>query len=125
MRGAGSKGAASCYTIDVTEAEPGKPNTLGCAIFAIAILGLVIGAGLWFAKSKDAAMTPCEKYGAIANRVLYNCHSGLDKAPEHHTAVCERALDPTPACLKRLEALTCDELRVPPEVATGEACARK
>lgn len=109
----------------MADEESHRANSVGCALIAIAALGLFLGAALWLSKRDDAAKTPCQRYAAVANRVLANCHSGLSKSVDHHTAVCERVIDPTPACMKRLEALTCDELRVPPEVATGSACARE
>ena len=118
-------GAASCYTIDVSDAESSKPNYVGCSLIAIPILALFVGAGLWLGQRQDAAKTPCQRYASVAARVLHNCHSGLTKALDHHTAVCERVLDPTPACLERLDALTCEELQLPPEVAAGAACSRK
>lgn len=109
----------------MADEESHKANSVGCALIALVALGLFLGAGLWLGKRDDASKTPCERYAEVAYRVLYNCHSGLSKAVEHHTAVCEQVIDPTPACLERLEALTCDELRRPPEIATGAACARK
>ena len=109
----------------MADAEPKKPNAIGCGLVVLAVVGVFVGGGLWLGKRKDAAMTPCERYGAVANRILYNCHSGLEKSPEHHTAVCEQHLDATPECLQRMESLTCDELRRPLKVATGAACARK
>lgn len=115
----------SCYISVVADAESNKPNKPGCALIAIAIVGLFVCTGLWFKQHSDASKTPCQRYAAVAARVLYNCHSGQPKAEEHHTAVCERVLDPTPACLERLDALSCDELQLPPELAAGAACARK
>ena len=109
----------------MADAVSNKPNYAGCALIVIPIVGLFVGAGLWLGQREDAAKTPCQRYAAVVARILYNCHSGQTKAPEHHTAVCERTLDPTPACLERLEALSCDELKYPPEVAAGAACARK
>tara|TARA_R110002073_G_scaffold334897_1_gene525496 strand:+ start:46079 stop:46408 length:330 start_codon:yes stop_codon:yes gene_type:complete len=109
----------------MSEEESHKANNVGCALIALVGIGLFLGAGLWFAKQDEASKTPCERYAEVANRILYNCHSGLSKSVDHHTAVCERAIDPTPACLQRLEQLTCDDLRQPPEIAAGAACARK
>jgi hypothetical protein len=109
----------------VADADSKKSNNVGCALIAIALLGLFIVTGLWLGRRDDAAKTPCERYADVAARVLYNCHSGQTKELEHHIAVCERVLDPTTACLERLDALTCDELNQPPERAAGAACARK
>ena len=109
----------------MAEEESQRSNNIGCVLFAFAAIGIFLGVAFWLGKRDDAAKTPCERYAEVAYRVLYNCHSGLPKEVDHHTAICERALDPTPACLERLESLTCDELRSPPEIATGEACARK
>tara|TARA_R110000868_G_scaffold55996_1_gene173756 strand:+ start:100 stop:522 length:423 start_codon:yes stop_codon:yes gene_type:complete len=108
----------------LADGESHKANSVGCAVVGIVGLGIFLAAGLWFAKRDDASKTPCERYAEVANRILYNCHSGLSKEVDHHTAVCERQIDPTAACLERLEALTCDELRRPPEIAAGVACAR-
>lgn len=106
----------------MSDDESHRSTNVGCALFALVALGLIVGLGMWFGKRDNDSKTPCEKYAEVAGRVLYNCHSGQAKDAKHHTAVCEELLDPTPACLERLENLTCDELQLPPEIATGAAC---
>lgn len=108
----------------MTDAESSKPNYAGCLLIVLPVLALFVGAGLWLGQKKDAAKTPCQRYADVVDRVLRNCHSGQNKGADHHMAICKQALDPTPACLERLDALTCDELELPPHVAAGAACSR-
>ena len=109
----------------MADTKTNKPNTLGCLLIVIPIIGLVIGAGLWLGHRKDAAKSPCQRYADVVDRVLRNCHSGQNKGADHHMAICEQSLDPTPACLERLDTLTCDELERTPQVAARAACSRK
>ena len=109
----------------MADTEPSKPNTVGCLLIVIPVIGLMIGAGLWLGQRKDAAKSPCQRYADVVDRVLRNCHSGQNKGADYHMAICERSLDPGPTCLERLDALTCDQLESPPHVAAGAACSRK
>ncbi len=100
------------------------PGRLGCLAICVALAGGVIGIGLLLGRRHDASMTPCERYAATITRALDNCSSGQTRNHSHHIAACERSIDPTPACLERIEALPCAELELGPGAA-GDVCRKK
>jgi len=106
------------------KSERKRPGKLGCLVIVLAVAGAVAGAGLLLGRRQEASMTPCERYVVTMDRALDNCSSGATRNRDHHLAVCQRSVDPTPACLDRIEALPCAELEHGP-AAAGDVCRKK
>jgi hypothetical protein len=109
-----------------TEDDKGRkrPGKLGCLVVVVALVGAILGLGLFFGRRQDASMTPCERYAETMTQAIDNCHSGMNQNHAYHITTCERSVDPTPECLDRIEALPCAELEKGP-TAAGDACRKK
>jgi hypothetical protein len=105
----------------VSEPEPAPRRRLGCALAVVAVLGALLAVGLLLGRRHHASLTPCERYAETVARRLDNCHSG---ANPDHLAICRASVDPSPACLERIEALTCDELERGAPASAGEVCRK-
>jgi hypothetical protein len=88
------------------------------------IIAAIIGAGLWLGHWDDASKTPCERYAALMDRMLDNCHSGQSRDLDKRIAECEQWIDPSRNCLRRIEDLSCEALEQGPVVSAGEVCRR-
>lgn len=97
---------------------------VGCLVIVLVVVGAVAGVGLLLGRKQQASMTPCERYLVTMDRALDNCSSGETRNREHHLAICRQSVDPTPACLERIETMKCSELEHGPSAA-GDVCRKK
>ena len=56
---------------------------------------------------------------------LDNCHSGVTKNHAHHIEICEREVDPSDACIRAIEAMTCDQLEAGPARVAPQVCGKR
>jgi hypothetical protein len=98
---------------------------VGCLVAVVVVIGAVVGGGILMGRRNEQAKTPCQRYADAVAEALDNCHSGQTKNARHHIDMCERALDPSPACLQRIDALTCDELERGAAAAAGDVCWKR
>jgi hypothetical protein len=103
-----------------TESSKGR---IGCAVIALAVAGLAVGGGVFLSRHEDSSKSPCERYARTMARVLDNCHSGKNRNHAYHVAACEKSVNPTDACLERIESLPCDQLEIGP-TAAGPVCRK-
>jgi hypothetical protein len=107
------------------EVEETKRNPLGCAVVAIAVVGAILGLAWYLNRADEAAKTGCQRYAETVATALDNCHSGVNRNHGHHIAICERSIDPSDACLERIQALSCDELERGVPASAGEICRKE
>ena len=108
----------------MAKAEKRKLGNVGCGLIVLAVVGAIIGFGLWLGKRDRESKTPCERYAEVMARALDNCHSGVNRSARHHVAICEQSVDPTPSCLKRVKQMKCNALEIGPS-AFGEVCQKQ
>jgi hypothetical protein len=116
-----------CYKRPVDTPPPATRRRLGCGLAVLAGVGAIVAVGLYLGQRDQASKTPCQRYAEVMVRSLDNCHSGQNRNHAHHVAICEARVDPTPACLEKIEALSreaCDALERGPSAA-GAVCARR
>lgn len=106
------------------ESESKRSGKLGCLVIVLVLAGAVAGVGLLVGRKQEASMSPCERYVTTMARALDNCSSGQNRNHAHLMAICERSVNPTPACLERIDALPCAELEQGP-AAAGDVCRKK
>jgi hypothetical protein len=97
---------------------------IGCLVFVGLALALLIGGGLYLGFREDAEKTPCERYARVYTQRLSNCHSGVTKNHAHHIEICERDVDPSDACLEKIESMTCDQLEAGPAIVAPGVCGK-
>lgn len=95
---------------------------IGCLAVVVVVAGGLVGLGMWLGGREVAAMTPCQRYAETVDRMLDNCHSGKER---DELAVCERSVDPSPACLERVEQLSCEQIERGAALSAGEVCRKK
>jgi hypothetical protein len=101
-----------------------RPGRAGCAVILLVVAGGLVALAMWLGRVDDSSRTPCERYARAVAWALDNCHSGFTRNLEHHTEVCERAVDPTPECLAHLRTLACREVEQLPTSA-GTVCRKR
>lgn len=109
-------------TESARKAESSK-GRIGCAVIALAVAGLAVGAGIFLSRKEDSSRSPCERYALTMTRALDNCSSGKTRNRDYHVGTCERSVNPTPACLERIQSLPCDRLEIGPSEA-GDVCRK-
>lgn len=106
------------------KAERKGPGKVGCLAIVLVLAGAVVAVGFMLGRKQDASKTPCERYVTVMDRALDNCSSGATRNHDHHLAVCNQSVDPTPACLERIETMSCGELENAPSTF-GDVCRKK
>jgi hypothetical protein len=107
------------------ERAPSRRSPVGCAVVVVAAAGIVLGAGLWLGKRDEESLTRCQRYARTIVRALDHCYSGKTREHRHHIEECDRSIDPSEACLERIQDLPCEELERGPAVAAAGVCLRQ
>jgi hypothetical protein len=102
----------------------GKRGKLGCLVIVVALVGAIVGLGLFFGRRQDASMTPCERYAETMIDAIDNCSSGKNRNHTYHVETCETSIDPTPECLDHIRALSCSDVEKG-VLAAGDVCRKK
>jgi hypothetical protein len=117
-------GWADFFMATGDEKTRGRRGKLGCLVIVVALVGAIVGLGIFFGRRQDASMAPCERYAETMVGVIDNCSSGKNRNHSYHIEACERSIDPTPECLDRIRALSCSELEQG-LWASDDACRKK
>lgn len=106
----------------LTEPKRKSSGRIGCALAILIAAGMVAGGGFFLARRDDASKTPCQRFADTLARALANCSSGRNSS--QLIELCEASVDPSAACLQRIEALSCADLELAPATA-GEVCRKR